>query len=374
VLNKSKIMQELQKVDKELFVGFTEEIDCIAQVWHKISTDSDFFQKINDKHHALLVPYWQGLLGLTFQIPILDLGYTVLSVDGSQIYYDKHQGPPCFLINTGFMQLRYNLPGQSVVYGNNPILEVSLSVKNDFGSADFVDMQREAFEFDSALQYARLIAQELPDQLSVTLFDGSLIFFHLDTQSSEQKSYFLKYYCDILEKFYCEKMLIAGYISLPKSKELVNLCSLELSQGCSLEGKDSKKIDRLTDVDIADLYLKHGQRSIVFKSKAPISYLYPKHVQPYFCYLHVGSEIVRLEFPAWIGVDDALVDTICFVALDQAKKGMGYPVVLFEAHEQAVIKSADRYFFYAMLENLSQKKSKHYTMSQKSIKKQRPLV
>ena len=82
-------------------------------------------------------------------------------------------------------------------------------------------------------------------------------------------------------------MLIAGYMSLPRTKELVNLCKLELAQFDSQSLEHTSAIDRLTDVDIANLYLKSYQRSIVFKSKAPISYLYPLHLQPYFCYLHV---------------------------------------------------------------------------------------
>jgi NurA-like 5'-3' nuclease len=69
-----------------------------------------------------------------------------------------------------------------------------------------------------------------------------------------------------------------------------------------------------------------------------------------------------------------LVNKVCSVALDQAIKGHGYPVCLFEAHEQAVIKSVDRDFFYTMLERMSHRQAKNYALSQKSIKKLQPLV
>ena len=374
MLDRSKIVAALQKVSSDLFVGFAQEIDIAGQVWHKISTDSSFERKIHAIKQSLLVPGWQGLLVPVFTIVPRKDRYAVVSIDGSQVYYDKHQGPPCFLINIGFIQLRYGLVGKSIQYGTEPFLTTKFDVDNDYASPDFVNMQREGYEFDYALQQMLEIKVQLPEELAICLFDGSLIFFHLDAQDMELKDRFLNYYCSILEQFYQNKMLIAGYMSLPRTKELVNLCKLELAQCESDALEHTSVIDRLTDVDIADLYLKPHQRSIVFKSKAPICYLYPVHLQPYFCYLHVGAEIVRIEFPAWIGQSDDLVDQVCSVALDQAMKGRGYPVCLFEAHEQAVIKSVDRDFFYRMIEKLSQQKAKSYLISQKSIKKQQPIL
>ncbi len=374
MLDRSKIVAALQKVSNDLFVGFAHEIDIASEVWRKISIDSQFERKIHAMKQSLLVPAWHGLLA-----PVVDIlprkdRYIVVSIDGSQIYYDKHQGPPCFLINIGFIQLRYGVSGKAITYGTEPFLTTKLNAGNDYASPDFINMQRESYEFDYALAQMLEIKAHLPQELAVCLFDGSLIFFHLDAQDMELKDRFLGYYCSILEQFYQNNMLIAGYMSLPRTKELVNLCKLELAQFDDQALQHTSVIDRLTDVDIADLYLKPYQRSIVFKSKAPICYLYPVHLQPYFCYLHVGVEIVRLEFPAWIGKSEELVDQICSVALDQAFKGQGYPVCLFEAHEQAVVKAVDRDFFYRMIEKLSQKKSKSYLVSQKSIKKQQPIL
>ena len=374
MLDRSKIIFALQNAAADLFVGFAQEIDIAQQVWLKISTDMHFEEKVHKVKQSLLIPAWKGLLAPIVEIAHRSDRYIVVSVDGSQIYYDKHQGPPCFLINVGWMQLRYGVTGKSIAYGSFPFLTTKLDADNDYGSPDFVNMQREAHEFDYALEQMLAIKQELPEELAVCLFDGSLIFFHLDAQDMDLKDKFLSYYCKILEQFYQNKMLVAGYMSLPRTKELVNLCKLELAQYDDLAIEHTSVIDRLTDVDIVDLYLQPNQRSIVFKSKAPICYVYPTHLQPYFCYLHVGTEIVRLEFPAWIGQSDELVNQICSVALDQARKGRGYPVCLFEAHEQAVIKSYDRDFFYRMIEKLSHKKAKSYVISQKSIKKHQPIL
>jgi hypothetical protein len=64
-----------------------------------------------------------------------------------------------------------------------------------------------------------------------------------------------------------------------------------------------------------------------------------------FFYLNVDQEIARIEIPAWVGRDPALVDRVHAICFDQACKGRGYPVALAEAHEQAIVRGADREAF-----------------------------
>ncbi len=49
--------------------------------------------------------------------------------------------------------------------------------------------------------------------------------------------------------------------------------------------------------------------------------------------------------------DVALLDLTHALILDQCHRGQGYPVVLSEAHEQAVVSGADREFFWEMVDN-----------------------
>ena len=70
----------------------------------------------------------------------------------------------------------------------------------------------------------------------------------------------------------------------------------------------------------------------------------------YFCYLHVGHEIARIDFPAWVAENSALLDNSLSQTLAQVQKGYGYPVVLAEAHNQAVVRGGDRARFFALLE------------------------
>ena len=145
----------------------------------------------------------------------------------------------------------------------------------------------------------------------------------------------------------------AGYISLPKSKELVNIIRLEL---CNFEPSACgahKKVRHIVDTTVARFFLSRYTRSTVFKSTATICSYYPEHLVPYFFYCDVGFEIARVEIPAWIAHDETLVYTVASIIIDQVIKGYGYPIALAEAHEQAVVKGPDREFFYLMLSKMS---------------------
>jgi NurA-like 5'-3' nuclease len=72
----------------------------------------------------------------------------------------------------------------------------------------------------------------------------------------------------------------------------------------------------------------------------------------YFFYLRVGDEIARLEIPQWVAKDEGLLNLTHALVLDQCQRGQGYPVALSEAHEQAVVTTADREEFWQLVESL----------------------
>ena len=116
-------------------------------------------------------------------------------------------------------------------------------------------------------------------------------------------------------------------------------------------------------------FIKPFHRTIVFDSTSKIVKLYPDHLKPAFVYLDVGSEIVRIEMPKWVAEDEKALDFLCGAAIDQARKGQGYPVALAEAHEQAVVKGIDREFFYHLIQKVGIENNRSITMSRKSLKK-----
>ena len=73
--------------------------------------------------------------------------------------------------------------------------------------------------------------------------------------------------------------------------------------------------------------------------------------------------------PEWAALDKGLLSLTHTLILDQCRRGMGYPVALSEAHEQAVISGPDRQRFREMVDrSLTERGLPVYT-SQKSRSK-----
>jgi len=60
--------------------------------------------------------------------------------------------------------------------------------------------------------------------------------------------------------------------------------------------------------------------------------------------------MARVEVPLWVAERDELVDLVHALVLDQCRRGHGYPVALMEAHEKAVVTTADREQFWQLVE------------------------
>jgi len=372
MLDREKLLKDVFSITSKLFPDLGNESDLAKEKWLEIIEDESFSEKSQAAQSSFLIPSWQGNLNDKFFIEDLIENYSVLSVDGSQIYPDRHiSGAGCFLINTGGCMLRYG-DKSSAKFFSEPKVFLHEEVIKEFEefSRDIVDLKREELELKS-------IAERVIDNCCC-LIDGSIIFWQLEAKQKKIKYYFLEKYFDCFEDLYKKRMLFAGYISMPKSRELINLIKLKLCRfdvadciECYKNHSDfpCKKVDHMIDTSLLKNFLKEGERTTVFFSNSKIVDLYPEHLKPGFVYFNVGKEIVRLEFPKWISQDKKLVDSICSTALSQSKKGMGYPVCLAESHEQAVVKGADREFFYHILQKVGMDQDRRILLSQKAIKK-----
>lgn len=372
MLNKAILMQQLQAVSDGLFLDISGEFTIAQESWQRIVDDPTFIYKVRQISTPWLVPDWYEHLGAVFPVePILDR-YTVLAVDGSQVYPDRHQGTSCFLINIGSVILNYGQAHEasSVFLDSKPYVFTGDENEDDVANGpELVNCRRQEFELQEGLSRSILLKEKLSDVPFAFLFDGSLVFWHLESKEGNLKDLFLNKYLSLLDQLYKTSTLCAGYISLPKSKELVNLIRIELCK-FKIEGcKELEAVNHLVDTAIARFFLSSYSRSIVFKSNAKIGASYPPHLVPHFFYMDVGAEIVRIEIPAWIARDDAKLNTVAQIILNQSIKGRGYPVALAEAHEQAVVKGPDREFFYHLITKLGIERKRQLSFSQKSMKK-----
>ena len=81
-----------------------------------------------------------------------------------------------------------------------------------------------------------------------------------------------------------------------------------------------------------------------------------------------------MELPRWVADDAALLDLVHATVLDECRKGDGYPMILSEAHEHAVIRAHERGLFYDLVARELTSAGLRHATSLKHASKRRPLV
>ena len=121
-------------------------------------------------------------------------------------------------------------------------------------------------------------------------------------------------------------------------------------------------------------HLQLGERSARFASRSPVLRHYGPDGGIQFVYLHVGGEVARIEVPAWVGDDPALLDLVHAAVYDGCTRGWGYPPALAEAHEQAVIRGGEREAFLHMVMEALNVEGQPAAWSAKRLSKNRRAV
>lgn len=306
--------------------------------------------------------------------------HTVIATDGSQIAPNQHEIAYCYLLNIGRVVLHYGQNRQPLL---DSLPEVfyrpeDLYVSRQWGirTEEWMGHCRTASEATVLAELAILEARgerreargveersrgeargELP---LLAMVDGSLIYWFLEQLPLEARDRILPPILEAWDQLKEAGIPIMGYLSASRSGEAINFLRL---QACPHEMPDCvtycpnlmldkapcQVLDPLRDVALWTIALKPGQRSAFWRSTHRILDLYGCHTI-YFCYVHVGTEIARIELPAWVAEDITLRDQALGLMLAQVQKGYGYPVALAEAHNQAVVRGGDRARFFAMLE------------------------
>lgn len=369
MLDKPKLLKELAGIEGALFCDYADEYDRVREVWQQICADGAFIFKVKAAAVPWRMPTWQGELGAQVSIPVQTEPYCVASVDGSQVFPDRHQGTLCSLINVGSVVLSYGLVRKGAELSTEPFVYTGTETAAGLTGEELITCQRQEHELMSAVELGKRLATELDPQIPKFIFnDGSLIFWHLEAQDHVKRDLFLPRYLEHLQALHELRIPSVGYISLPHSRELVGLVRL------ATHDVDGTLFAHTLDSTIASFFLEPYERTTVFESHASICAAYPAHLKPHFLYLHVRDEIARLELPAWVAADDGLIEMITKVVVDQVKKGYGYPVALAEAHEQAVVKGPDRDIFYQLITKLGIEQRRRTMVSLKSAKKRSVAV
>jgi len=375
MLDRAKVMRELSVESQNLFVDYSIEHQAAYAEWQKICRDALFLQKV-EAHPTYALPTWNGDLKQVHKVTRFSKPYQVVSVDGSQIYPDKHQGTSCFLLNIGTAVLRYGMGQGTTLFSSEPFLFVGQDNDDEASgrSVDVVNAKREEFELKLGFETCERLREEHASLPLLFLFDGSLIFWHLESKETFLKQYFVNVYCQTLLQFFEKKIPVAGYLSLPKNKDLVNLIRASATDFSASVTERNQLFPHTIDAMLALMHLEEGERTSFFASTALIVGEYPAQVRPWFCYYATSAELVRIELPEYVVACPDLAEQALTIIADQVFKGNGYPICTAEAHIQAVVKGADREFFYHAVERYGIQQRKRLIMSQKNLKKRRMSV
>lgn len=293
-------------------------------------------------------------------IPVPPKVHTVISTDGSQISPNHHEIAYCYLLNIGRVVLHY---GQNMHPLLDSLPEVfyrpeDLYVSRQWGirTDEWMGFCRTASESTVLAELACSVKGEVP---ILAMVDGSLIYWFLEQLPMDARDRILPPILEAWKQMREAQIPLMGYLSASRNIEAMNFLRLsacphpvpDCISYCpnQLEAVPCKKFEPLRDTALWATQLKPGQRGTLWRSNARILELYDNQTI-YFCYVHVGTEIARIEVPAWVAENTTMFDQALGLMLAQVQKGYGYPVAIAEAHNQAVVRGGDKARFFALLE------------------------
>jgi hypothetical protein len=280
-----------------------------------------------------------------------------MASDGSTVEPDRH-GPALYaLLNVGRVRIRYG-PDASALLESEPRLffrESDLYVEQGARRVllreRWLDAWRSIAEMAALADLAR--ARDRPDLPHVALADGLLLLWREDWAEGDA-DLLIQRFTDALDAIAQERLPLAAYVSRPTSHWIVDLLRETaecrgVTGGCRLGcGGEPCGLARLGDADLYD-FLAPGERSALFEMTGRFAERFGSAHRASFFYVQVGRELARVEVPAWVVQDPEALDLLHTVICDQAERGVGYPVALARAHEQAVLGGYDRRVFQQLV-------------------------
>ncbi len=330
----------------------------------------DLQRKIAASRTTWLVADLVEGLDRRYQTPPAPAEFTVMASDGSHIDVDRHRSTRCYLINIGSVVINYGskpdatLTSSPRLYSSDEDLVITPTGggREQVVEGTLLGIKRATEE---CRQLADLAAELPAGSTSLALLDGTLILWGLEAYpefvtEALLTNGLLRCLDDMRRLNTDRKVAIASYISFPRSTDVVNVLRVAICphqppdcDRCCPPGKvrDCEAVAGVRDRELFMNLLESGERSALFISPSRIvKERYGEH-RVYFFYIRVDDEIARIEIPQWVAENESLLNLAHSLTLDQCRRGHGYPVVLSEAHEQAVVTGMDRENFWELVES-----------------------
>ncbi len=346
----AKIATQIEELTREVPRGGRDEFVPLRDAFEAMDV-GELVARLTDKRtrHSFLpaLPIWE--FNRSYPAPPPPSDFSVLATDGSFILPDRHSPARFYLINVGRVHLHYGaMPGADLSstaelrYREQELLVDGRIPVNPA----ILGMRRAADELAALAQLALTV-----ERPAVALQDGTLILWGLSGQDPVVRDWVLEDFLSALDDLRERGVPVASYISYPGGKDVtdslrVSVCDFP-AQGrtinCDLCRSERQVpacqiIPTVPDRHVFEhiARLQPGERSDIYRSKSKILDFYREHAIAFF-YLHTGTEIARVEIPLWVADHPPHLELIHALIYDQCLRGRGYPSVLQEAHEQAVI-------------------------------------
>lgn len=307
---------------------------------------------------------------------------TVVASDGSQIYPDRNIEPLCYLLNVSRIAFQYGTTEKPLMdavpylYFRGQDLASVAGPDIDVAGPDVVSALRDELELQTLFDTA--LAARQADRPVLAMADGTLIRWMIKRLRRPQlEAELLQRYFAALTGFYTQHIPLCSYISMPRGTEFVNYLALHMSDPAASHATDD--FAGITDRMLFQHILAPGERSAVFRSQSVVLQDYPAEQVICYFYVHVqgragASEIARVEFPRWLLDDAKWVDLVHATVLSECDKGSGYPMILSEAHEHAIVRGQERMVFYEMIEREMMQQGEVLEISSKKRSKDLPQL
>jgi hypothetical protein len=276
--------------------------------------------------------------------PEIQKNYTIAAVDGSQILSDDLDIRilPFLLINIGLIKTNY--PRQEVVIFDSFPQLITKQKASFNGLGKDVAVYRTKGEFEIAIETIKNMQED-----NILLIDGGLLQWHLteNGNGNHLKEETLALLSDTLQTAAKKKVHILGYISGTNAADVIGTlrimqCDKDSFSCNQCDNSYCLIADRIKDENLYQGILplnpqKKWNISPLFKSNVPMIEKYYKQ-DIFFFYLYNQFEFARIECTEF---SISHLPFLMGVLQDQLEKGFGYPVILQEAHELAVLQKND---------------------------------
>ena len=394
-LQLEQVAQRLGRTQNDRELRLTALLDAAAQV---DQASAQTATRSASERPYLAAQVEEALVGC-YAHPPPPADWCVAAVDGSHIDVDRHLPVSCFLINLGGCVLTYGSRPDAAFFSQpylatDPLelylIDPANSAQEEAVTGSLLGLERTVRELERLAE----VASELPTGLPVlALVDGSLVLWGLSGQGYKpfvRDAIIQDRFLPALEKFRAlaqdRPLILAAYVSLPRYTEVVNAvrCCLCTHPVASCRQSCGNRRSVLSPCNLANEFLDRelfqrlldpGWRSPIYRTTSSVPRdNYGDEQQVYFYYLHAGAEIARIEVPRWVAQDQRLLDLSHSLILDQCQRGQGYPVAISEAHEQAVVRTSDRWLFKNMVSEALEREGLFAYTSEKERSKRAPWV